>query len=256
LSSRDDAIVVVEASTDVASAHYDMRIAAVSDLHGYLPEIPTCDLLIVAGDICPDRFGRFSAKERPGLQATWFRETILPWLAAAPASQAILTWGNHDWCGQSAELASYLRIEAADRAAKIVVDSMVRVEAGGASITAWASPWSNQFMRWAFMKPPAQLAESYSRIPAGVDVLVSHQPPRGFGDRFVDVVTGKVEHLGSQELLAAIEQVGPRLVICGHIHSGHGRYIHAGVPIYNVSIVDEQYRQVFAPTVIDLEPSA
>ena len=229
-----------------------MRIVAVSDLHGYLPEIPPCDLLVVAGDICPDRFGPFSARERPELQASWFRDTILPWLAAAPTSQAILTWGNHDWCGQSAESAASLEIEAAGRGVTIVVDSTVRVTSGDMSIAIWASPWSNQFMHWAFMKPPAELEVTYSRIPAGVDVLVSHQPPRGFGDRFVDVITGRVERLGSEELLAAIERITPRLVICGHIHGGHGRFRHAGVPIYNASIVDEQYRHVFPPTVIEL----
>lgn len=52
--------------------------------------------------------------------------------------------------------------------------------------------------------------------------------------------------------LAANVDVLLGLVICGHIHDGYGRSEHAGIPIYNVTLVDEQYRLVHAPTVIDL----
>jgi hypothetical protein len=68
--------------------------------------------------------------------------------------------------------------------------------------------------------------------------------------------SGKVEHLGSRELLAAVKRVRPKLVICGHIHDGHGRFDCDGIPVYNVTLVDEQYRPVWSPTVIDIpEPS-
>ena len=45
-----------------------MRVVALSDQHGFLPDIPSCDLLIVAGDVCPDRFGPFMAVHDPDQQ--------------------------------------------------------------------------------------------------------------------------------------------------------------------------------------------
>jgi Icc-related predicted phosphoesterase len=107
-------------------------------------------------------------------------------------------------------------------------------------------------MRWAFMKEPRELERVYAAIPDGVDVLVSHQPPHGYGDRTFDLDAGKVEHVGSRELLAAIKRASPKVVICGHVHGGFGAYEHDGIPIYNVSVVDEAYRLVNQPTVIDV----
>ena len=36
-------------------------------------------------------------------------------------------------------------------------------------------------MNWAFMKAPGELEAVYAKIPEGIDVLVSHQPPYGWG---------------------------------------------------------------------------
>ena len=101
------------------------------------------------------------------------------------------------------------------------------------------------------MKRPSDLEHVYAAIPDNTDILVSHQPPYGYGDRTFNLDSGHVEHVGRPELLDAIERVRPRLVICGHDHGGSGRYEHQGIPIYNVSVVDERYQLVNAPTVID-----
>jgi hypothetical protein len=231
-----------------------MRIVALSDQHGYLPEIPPCDLLIVAGDVCPDRLGPFSAMYHPDRQKAWFDRVVRPWLARAPAKHRILTWGNHDWCGQACSFRRHLPPEASTSELQIVVDEAACVPRSGrqsASISVWATPWSNQFMKWAFMKEPAELAGVYATIPIGVDILVSHQPPFGYGDRSAESTSGRTVHLGSHELLGAIDRVRPKLVICGHIHNGYGRDEYAGIPIYNVSVVDELYRLVHQPTEID-----
>ncbi|MFN8583290.1 MAG: hypothetical protein U0163_20230 [Gemmatimonadaceae bacterium] len=97
-----------------------------------------------------------------------------------------------------------------------------------------------------------KLKPIYAAIPEGTDILVSHQAPLYYGDRTFNLDSGRVEHVGSRELLEAIERVRPRLVICGHVHGGFGRYRHQVIAIYNVSVVDEAYRLVNAATVIDL----
>jgi 3',5'-cyclic AMP phosphodiesterase CpdA len=236
-----------------------MRIVALSDLHGYLPAVPPCDLLIVAGDLCVDEVGHAHASFAPDQQARWFERYVRPWFEAAPATHKVMTWGNHDWCGEQWDFSNDAPDRAATGAVQIVVDGETSVPRPGSSGTSaagtvrvWATPWSNHFMDWAFMKSPAELADIYAAIPAGIDILVSHQPPHGYGDLSVVRGAGESEHHGSRELLAAIKRVRPRLVIAGHIHEGHGRYEYDGIPIYNVSVVDEAFRLVHEPTVITL----
>jgi hypothetical protein len=228
-----------------------MRIVALSDQHGHLPAIPPCDLLIVAGDICPDRFGPAIAMHAPERQQAWFDVTARPWLVAAPATHKVLTWGNHDWCGQLCNFTEDSPAVASAGNLQILVDEGTNLPGDHHPISIWATPWSNQFMRWAFMKPPEELARIDAGIPAGIDILVSHQPPYGYGDLCANYNTGRIEHFGSRELLAAIERVRPKLVFCGHMHEGFGRYEHEGIPIYNVSVVDDRYRLVHEPTVVD-----
>jgi hypothetical protein len=171
-----------------------MRIVALSDQHRCLPEIPPCDLLIVAGDVCPDLVEGHLAGDRPERQRAWFDAHARPWLSRAPATHRILTWGNHDFCGRACRFDSDAPGAASSTELQIVLDRGTRVPARGAadqSISIWATPWSHEF-----------------------DILVSHQPPLGHGDASDDAATGEVVHLGSRELLDAIRRVKPSRVIC------------------------------------------
>src|SRR6185436_20488363 len=100
------------------------------------------------------------ARHNPEQQQSWFDIHVRPWLAAAPATHKVLTWGNHDWCGQACSFRHDAPAVAPTTELQILVDDGTRVAAGGAggaSVSVWATPWSNQFMNWAFMKPAADL---------------------------------------------------------------------------------------------------
>lgn len=218
------------------------KIFAFSDSHGFTKgiEIPRCDLLIHAGDICADGNRKMWFRHFPGMSMRWFEDIFKPWLQPHLDSGHIknitLTWGNHDWTDRF----ETEKFNANNPGWDILIDCEVTVQ----GLRIWGSPWSNEFNGWAWMKWPELLKAHYDAIPEGIDVIISHQPPQGYGGNYYDVRTHTESSLGSIELLEAIDRVQPKAVICGHIHRGYGIYKRGKTTIYNVSVVDEQYRLV------------
>ena len=67
----------------------EWAVVAVSDLHGLLPPVPACDLLLLAGDLCP------LLDHRPAAQAHWLDTDFRRWLRGVHARQVVFVAGNH-----------------------------------------------------------------------------------------------------------------------------------------------------------------
>lgn len=223
-----------------------MDVVCVSDLHGRLPEIPACDLLLIAGDVCPHLpgVGRVGGAADMEHQARWLDTAFRAWLDAVPARQVVGTWGNHDFVAERRPelIPTSLRWS-------VLVDAGTEVE----GLRIWGSPWQPWFHDWAFNAPrgPAgetYLAGKYAAIPDGTDILISHGPPRGFGD-----LTEDLHRTGAQALTDWIASKRPRLVVTGHIHEARGQYAHpAGTRIINASVLDLRYRLLHDPVSLTL----
>ncbi|NBO90811.1 MAG: metallophosphoesterase [Planctomycetia bacterium] len=204
-----------------------MRICAVSDLHGHLPDVPRCDLLLIGGDICP------TADHDPLYQASWLDTNFRAWLDQIPARHIVGVCGNHDFIFEQLPEAVPIALRWT-----YLQDSGCEIE----KYKVWGTPWQPWFFNWAFNLEEEDLETRWAMIPKDTDILVLHGPPRGYGDQ---VQRGShIENTGSPSLTERIKRIQPKLAIFGHIHEGRGEYRLGKTILANVSILDEEYRPI------------
>jgi Icc-related predicted phosphoesterase len=205
-----------------------MRIVAVADTHLFHHElvVPDGDVFVHAGDMC--RGGELSELE----------ETAR-WIRSLPHARKIVVAGNHDWAfvNDSARARAALGPE---------VTYLEDSEATVNGVRFWGSPWQPEFNDWAYNLPRgAPIASKWALIPKGIDVLITHGPPMGIGDR------GPLgERAGCADLLARVREIRPRLHLFGHIHQDGGVW-HVDATCFANVTTWECERQ---PTVLTIEP--
>jgi Icc-related predicted phosphoesterase len=216
-----------------------MKILAISDIHGDLPEIPPADLLLIAGDLSQG----FSTTAQ---QMEFWYESLPAWADSIPVDRIVAVGGNHDFVlealmnGSLSHMPNIPKLE-------FLIDSEVTV----GDLRIWGAPW-NDVVGWAFGKHTLDLAKKFGMIPEGVDIVLVHQPPAGCGAGTVRAA-GINEHgtrfwedkdLGNRALRDQLLQVRPQLVVCGHVHSAHGLHDLDGIPVYNVAATNREYELI------------
>jgi Icc-related predicted phosphoesterase len=209
-----------------------LNIVATSDLHGTLPEIPECDLLLIAGDICP-----FDMSHEVHAQADWLKWRFAPWLKSVPAKHIVGIAGNHDFALQryGPRLGNSLPWT-------YLQDSSIVID----GVKIHGTPWVPTFHDWAFMKEDPALVDHWDMIPSNTDILMVHGPPRDI----LDIEGRNTTRVGSGSLrthLTYREWSKLQLVVFGHIHHSYGSERVDGVLYTNVAHMNEVYDPVNPP---------
>lgn len=180
-----------------------VKVVAISDTHGKLPEkIPGGDVFVHAGDLTG--LGKRDAVLR-----------ALDAVAELPHEHKVLIAGNHDFWAE--EDPAGMSRACGERYIYYLDRDSVHV----AGLTFWGSAWTPKFYDWAFMYSRGSAARAHwADLPEGLDVLVTHGPPFGMGDRAVG------RSVGCLQLLEKLESMRrpPRLHVFGHIHDDRGTF--------------------------------
>lgn len=216
------------------------KICFVSDLHGHLPKIPDCDILCIAGDICP------VWNHDLDYQFNWLRVIFRDWLEklVERGIKVVGIAGNHD-----------LIAEESPEVFDLLTLPWTYLENSGAEIEGlkfWGSPYSNLFGNWAFMEKDEDLAEIWEKIPDDTNILMVHGPMFGYLDYSLYGNT----HTGSKTLLKKVEKLSKlgnlKVLHTGHIHSEYGMTDFNKIICVNGTLVNEDYQMVYNPLEINI----
>ncbi len=205
-----------------------LRIVAVADTHLFTDDyaVPDGDVFVHAGDLC--RGGKLTELD-----------AALRWIRRLPHRTKIVVAGNHDYAFERKP----------KEARELVGDELTYLQDDlvfTRGLRVYGSPWQPEFCQWAFNLPRGeQLAEVWGRIPSNLDLLVTHGPPAGLGDRnsYGDA------RAGCEDLRARVAVVRPKLHLFGHIHEDGGAWERDGTWFVNCT----SWECERAPTVIDYD---
>jgi Icc-related predicted phosphoesterase len=212
-----------------------MKIMFISDTHGrhneitsLYGELPYVDMIIHSGDCT--RYGEYEETD-----------LFLLWYSQQNAKHKVLIAGNHDFVFQNKQRTKQL-LEL-NHTITYLEDEYINID----GIGIYGSPWSPIYGMWAFMKHRnTEMDEVWRKVPTdgSVDILVTHTPRYGRHDISV---RGNY-HVGCEMLANRINDIQPKVHVCGHIHECGGMIVEEtyetptkGMISLNASLLDTQY---------------
>ena len=241
-----------------------LKIVAISDIHGLLPELPECDVASCEGDISPLEYQTDQTQ-----MLGWFYLVFLPWVESLPCKKFVMISGNHDFFLQNIhrrlidESDGYRRYtwrSASDVMKKLLpgnlrgkynklvylCDSSFEYEGK----RFYGTPWIADLSRWAFYLDNDSLMEKYKNIPKKCDVIITHMPPKieGLGEVIQGGCFNTGADYGSPELAEVLKTRDFKYALCGHVHSGQHLPVELdGKKLVNVSLKNEDYKENYYP---------
>ncbi|XP_077999225.1 metallophosphoesterase MPPED2-like [Glandiceps talaboti] len=250
LKIKQNKVKVTPLSYDTPKLPGHTRFVCVSDTHSKTDKMtmmPEGDVLIHAGDFTELGFPKEVEK---------FND----WLGSLPYKHKIVIAGNHELTFEpnrdeanykfAPQLKKYRSEELKDLHLKLTNCTYLEdAETNIMGFHIYGSPWQPEFVDWAFNLPRGQpLLDVWNKIPEGIDILITHGPPLGYGDmNFGEQRTGCVE------LLQTIQKrVRPKYHVFGHIHEAYGMTTDGYTTYINASTCTLRYRPTNPPIIFDL----
>ncbi|KAG7449563.1 Metallo-dependent phosphatase [Guyanagaster necrorhizus] len=236
--------VVLESDTEVVYVEYDSpfqlppppsdewtRFVCISDTHSHTFDVPWGDVLIHSGDLT----NTGTLKE--------FEKTM-EWIRSLPHRTKVIIAGNHDltldrhddwyernyqgWHMKPENLKPIFELLKGPKATEAGIfylqdeSHIFQAKDGGRAWSVYGSPWSPEFCDWAFNYDRRDGKRLISQFPK-TDILqaLTHGPPLGIFD-----LTSSCIRAGCRDLTNRLPYLRPRIHLFGHIHEGHGAYVH------------------------------
>lgn len=223
-----------------------MKVVGISDIHGYLPKLPKCDVVCISGDIVPLNIQRNFAASW-----VWLLEDFTKWVEELDCNHVVFIAGNHDFifseCSHlGADMASMWKD---NNKIHYLQDTSIEIEGK----VFYGTPWIPDLQGWAFYLDSDRLTDKFNAIPK-CDVLLTHCPPKiKDAGRVLQLGYNFDKDFGCEELRLALNDLEVDWLLCGHVHSGdHGITMYKDINIVNVSIKDEDYKIAYKPFEFEL----